>query len=309
MFVVPVMLYAAWLLWSRSQAGSTGGNVHLYNLLLGAELGPQFAGERRGGIARAQLSLARQRLGSRDRGGRTRVSRLEVVAGEYPEVAVGDDGGAGNPVADGRCGLRSRRFACPRNPSTCSRPRSPCCWSPWRPARGVRLRRRGMTILYAATAISLATNIALLRDGSREFRATTTVNRTSLTVGRACRCGRSPTSRIRGELPRRRAAIRIAGVFSGRPAHSERGHSGSGRRQSRREARAPTPTGLRARHPVPIGRGETRATGELRAAPGRRGAEGQWVSRTVTPAPVRERVHRPGRSAPVRWVDDAPDPS
>ncbi len=35
-------------------------------------------------------------------------------------------------------------------------------------ARGVRIQRRGMTILYIVAAISLATNIALLRDGSRD---------------------------------------------------------------------------------------------------------------------------------------------
>ncbi len=54
-------------------------------------------------------------------------------------------------------------------------------------ARGVRLQRRGMTILYAAAAIGVATNIALLRDNSRQFRDTTTVNRSNLTAAEIVR--------------------------------------------------------------------------------------------------------------------------
>ena len=48
--------------------------------------------------------------------------------------------------------------------------------------RGLRLQRRGMIILYAAAAIGLATNIALLRDSARQFRDTTVMYRSDLTA-------------------------------------------------------------------------------------------------------------------------------
>jgi hypothetical protein len=84
-------------------------------------------------------------------------------------------------------------------------------------ARGVRLGRGGVVVLYAVAAISLATNVALLRDGSNKLRARATQIRTDLTaveVGGGRLGPRAPTS----ALPRAfdtstllRAVLRLRG--------------------------------------------------------------------------------------------------
>ena len=191
-FVVPMVLYAAWLLWSRGQAGSTGGNIHLDNLLLApnwslnslasvgaAVLGLNYPSLGSGWgpvIAVAALALFSLRL-SRGSNPRWLWATMAVLGTLWLMGAVA----ALPPI---RVPQKSEYMF----PATIA-----VLLVAVEASRGVRLRRRGMTILYAVTAISLATNIALLRDGSREFRATTTVNRSSLTVAElAGAAGRPP---------------------------------------------------------------------------------------------------------------------
>jgi hypothetical protein len=66
-------------------------------------------------------------------------------------------------------------------------------------ARGVRLQRRGMIILYAAAVIGVATNIALLRDSSQHFRALSTVYRSNLAAAEVA--GDQISGLGRAELP------------------------------------------------------------------------------------------------------------
>ena len=192
-FVVPVALYAAWLLWSRSQAGSTEGSIHLSNLLLA----PNWSLNSLASVGAALLGLNYPAFGSGWGpaiavaalvGLGWRLSRGNIPRWLWATMAVLATlwlMGAAAALPPVRVPYKSEYMF----PATIA-----VLLVAVEAARGVRLRRGGMTILYAATAISLATNIALLRDGSRKFRAATTSIRTSLTISElASAAGRPPS--------------------------------------------------------------------------------------------------------------------
>ena len=306
-FVVPVMLYAAWLLWSRSQAGSTGSNVHLYNLLLG----PNWALNSLASVGAALLGLNYPSLGS-GWGPVIAVAALACLGwrlsrGNIPRwlwatmalLATLWLMGAAAALPPIRVPQKSEYMF----PATIA-----VLLVAVDASRGVRLTRRGMTILYAATAISLATNIALLRDGSREFRATTTVKPNHSHRAELAGAAGRP---LLGYEANYLDAVRRFGSPAFSPA-ALRAQSEA----TRDQADTISPRGLGSnfnRAPRQAPRADRsrggRPTGELRAAPGRRGAESPGGNRTDPSAPVRQRVHRPGRSAPLRSLDDAPGAS
>ncbi len=180
-FLIPAVLYAAWLLWSHNHVSGAGGNVHLDNLLLA----PNWAFNSLASTGSSLVGLNYPRLGT----------------GWGPTVAF---------VALLALGLRLWQGSIPRflwatmallatlwvlGAAAASPPqRVPDTARYIYPgaiavllvaveaARGVRIQRRGMTILYAVVVISLATNIALLRDGSKSARTNSRLSRADLTA-------------------------------------------------------------------------------------------------------------------------------
>ena len=180
-FLVPAVLYGSWLLWSRNQAGSTGANTQVSNLLLA----PNWALNSLATVGSSLLGLNYPSLGS----GWGPVIAVAAVAlfgwrmwrGQIPRwlwaaIAVPASLwilGAASAAPPIRVPQKSEYMF----PATIA-----VLVVAVEAARGVRLQRRGTTILYAVAAMSVATNIALLRDNSRQFRDTTTLNRSSLTA-------------------------------------------------------------------------------------------------------------------------------
>jgi hypothetical protein len=172
-FLVPALLFGAWYLWSRSQgAGTGGGGVSLSNLLLVpnwmlnslAAVGTSLLGlnydygdpASNWGplVAAAALAALAWRLW------RGNIPKwlwalmavpatlwvIEAARGVYPPFRV----------------PQSSRYIFPGTIAV--------LLVAVEAARGRRLGRGGVLVLYAVAAISLATNIALLRDYSGQFR-------------------------------------------------------------------------------------------------------------------------------------------
>ena len=168
-FLIPAVLYAAWLLWSHNHAGGAEGNVTLSNLLLA----PNWAFNSLASSGASLLGLNYPRLGT---GWGPTVAILALLAlglrlwqGSIPRFLWA------LMAVLGTLWLMGAAAAHP----PARLPDSPRYIYPGaiavllvavEAARGVRIQRRGMTILYAVTVVSLATNIALLRDGSGNTR-------------------------------------------------------------------------------------------------------------------------------------------
>ncbi|MEK6273002.1 MAG: hypothetical protein AABM42_10205 [Actinomycetota bacterium] len=172
-FLVPALLFGAWYLWSRSQgAGAGSGTVSLSNLLLVpnwmlnslAAVGTSFLGLNYdyGDLASnwgpvvaiaALVALAwRLRRGNVPKwlwalmAVPATLWVIEAARGVYPPFRV----------------PQSSRYIFPVTIAV--------LLVAVEAARGRRLGRGGVLALYAVAAISLATNIALLRDYSAQFR-------------------------------------------------------------------------------------------------------------------------------------------
>ena len=145
------------------------------------ELGVQFVGHDRVIAGRTQLSSARFRLGpGHCVGGSLRTWPEAPAIADLP-VSLGNDGRAGGPLADGGGGGTP-----PVRVPSASRYVYPTAIATLlvmaEAARGVRLQRGAITILYAVAAISLATNIALLRESAATLRRIAVVYRADLTA-------------------------------------------------------------------------------------------------------------------------------
>jgi len=176
--VVPVLLYVAWLAWSRNDVASTGDNAHISNLLLA----PIWAVDSIASVGTSLLGL------------------------NYPAFTT-DWGPAVALAALGALGLRLRRGASSWLLATMAVPvtlwtlaataavplvRVPSAARYMLPgavcvllvaaeaARGARLKRPALAVLAVATTFSLATNLKLLASGSTTLRAVATATRVDL---------------------------------------------------------------------------------------------------------------------------------
>jgi len=191
-FLVPAVLYAAWFLWSHNRAGGAEGDVSLSNLLLF----PNWAfnslattGSSLVGLNYPQLGFgwgpvialaALFALGLRLR--QSPISRflwatMAVLGALWLMGAAAADPPVRIPSAS--------RYVYPTAIAT--------LLVMAEAARGVRLQRGAIAILYAVAAISLATNIALLRDSAGVLRRVAVVYRADLTALDLDR-GRLPTN-------------------------------------------------------------------------------------------------------------------
>jgi hypothetical protein len=177
-FVVPVVLYAAWFLWSRNHGDSTEGSVSIANLLLV----PSWAFNALATVGAATVGLKYDYGPSgSDWGPVVAVAALGALAwrvrrGHVPKwlwslLAI--------PLA--LWTIEAARgsfppFHVPQSPRYIYPGTLAVLLVAVEAARGARLGRRGVVILYVGVAISLATNIALLRSesGSPRGRALTT---------------------------------------------------------------------------------------------------------------------------------------
>ncbi len=174
-FVIPVALYAIWWVWSQSQPGSSGEETALSNVLLI----PNWIADSLAVVAAAVAGLGY------DFGGPL---EPQVDPGWGYVIAV---------IAVTAVALRVRRGGVPA-PMWAALGFVLTFWAlgalsfgPDRvpettryvyagavgvllvgagAAEGIRLSRRGLTLLFVACAISLATNVAMLRDAGTSFR-------------------------------------------------------------------------------------------------------------------------------------------
>jgi hypothetical protein len=181
-FLVPGVLYAVWLLWSRNQAGSTGDYTHLSNLLLA----PSWAFNSLAAVGSSLLGLNYLSLGS----GWGPVIALAAVAafawrlwqGQIPRWLWAVMAVPATLWLIAATAALTAPNRVPQRPDYLFPATIAVLLVAAEAARGVRIQRRGMTVLYAAAAIGVATNIALLRDASRNFRTFVTVSQSSLTA-------------------------------------------------------------------------------------------------------------------------------
>jgi hypothetical protein len=177
--LVPAALYGAWFLWSQGQAGNAGNNVKLSNLLLA----PDWALNSLAAVGAALLGLNYPLLGN---GWGPVIALAAVVAlgwrlwrGSIPRwLWVAMTVPAALWLIAAAAAMPPIRF--PQKTEYMFPATVAVLLVAVEAARDVRIQRRGMIILYAAAAIGVLTNIALLRDASRQFRVANTVYRSNL---------------------------------------------------------------------------------------------------------------------------------
>jgi hypothetical protein len=196
-FLVPVALYGAWLLWSRHQPGSTGAQTDLSNLLLA----PNWALNSLSTVGASLLGLNYPAYGS-GWGPATAVAALAALAWRLWRGNIPRWLWAAMAVPATLWLIQASAALPPIRVPQKSEYMYPATIAALlvavEAARDVRFQRRGMIILYVGATIGLTTNIKLLSDSAQQFRATTTVNRSDLTAAEITAGGRrlSPT-----ELP------------------------------------------------------------------------------------------------------------
>jgi hypothetical protein len=189
-FVIPAVLYGAWFLWSRNAGASAESHVTLTNLLVvpawglesvatnGAALlgldydfvtGTPDPAQLHTGWGPVVAVIALIALGWRV--WRVRISKrlwamLAVAAALWLIQAAAVLREVSSPY--------STRYIFPGT--------IVILLVAVEAARGTRLGRKGTIVLYGLTALSLATNIALLRDTATNLRATSAVKRADLTA-------------------------------------------------------------------------------------------------------------------------------
>ena len=181
-FLLPGALYAAWLLWSRNQAGNTGDYTHLSNLLLA----PTWAFNSLAAVGSSLLGLNYPQLGS---GWGPVVAVAALVAlgwrlwrGNIPRwLWVTMTVPAALWLVAAAAALSSPNRV-PQNSEYMFPTTIAVLLVAVEAARGLRLQRRGMIILYAAAAIGMATNIAILRDTARGYHTFAHVSRGAMTA-------------------------------------------------------------------------------------------------------------------------------
>ncbi len=188
-FLIPALLYAAWVLWSRHAETSTETNVALSNLLLT----PDWALNSLAGVGAALLGLDYVFGASGSALGTPWGAVVAVVA----LVALGWRLWQGNitrwlwavmavPAAlwaiHAATAMPEVGSRVPQNPRYIFAATIAVLLVAVEAARGVRLGRTGTLVVYGAVAISLATNLVLLRDGSATLRESASRMRTNMTA-------------------------------------------------------------------------------------------------------------------------------
>jgi hypothetical protein len=188
-FLIPALLYAAWFLWSRDSGASSESHITLSNLLLA----PAWAFNSLATVGAALLGLDYNFL--RDEANRSPVDTTAwgPVLAAIALAALGStlwlrgfskwllamlavpatlwviEAGAALP--DIRT-PQSTRYIFPGTIAV--------LLAAVEAARGVQLGRKGILVLYGLVAISLATNVALLREASAVLRQSRALERSDL---------------------------------------------------------------------------------------------------------------------------------
>ncbi len=184
-FLVPAVLYAAWVLWSRKFDTSAESTVTLSNLLLAPDwalnglstagaallgLNYPFSGTANQGWGPVVAVIAVAALG-------WRLSRGDISRWLWALIAIPVTlwvtEAARGPLPGFR-GPDSARYIFPATIAI--------LLVAAEAARGARFGRRVTIAIYVVAAISLATNIALLRDGSAGLRAQAPTTRADLSA-------------------------------------------------------------------------------------------------------------------------------
>ncbi len=181
-FLLPAALYTAWLLWSRGQADSTGDYTHLSNLLLA----PSWALNSLAIVGASLLGLNYPSLGH-SWGPVIAVTAIACLGwrlwrGHIPRRLWAAMSVPATLWLLGAAAALSSPSRVPQKPDYLFPGAIAVLLVAVEAARGVRLQRWGMTILYVAAAMGVATNIALLRDDSRLLRAVAAESRSALTA-------------------------------------------------------------------------------------------------------------------------------
>ena len=180
-FLIPAVLYAAWLLWAHDRSGGAEDSVTLSNLLLF----PNWAFNSLATSAASLLGLNYAAFGT---GWGPPLAILALAAlglrlwqGSIPRFLWATLAVAGALWLIGAAATAPPARV-PDSPRYLYPSSIAILLVAVEAARGVRIQRRGMMILYVIAAISLATNIALLRDGSKTLRMQADVARADFTA-------------------------------------------------------------------------------------------------------------------------------
>jgi hypothetical protein len=179
-FLLPAALYAAWLLWSRSQAQSSGGSIHISNLLLA----PNWAVNSLAAVG-ASLFGIRSMFGS-PWGPVIAAGAATALAWRLSQGHIGRWLWAALALPATLWLIGAAAQLPPTRVPTSTRYLYPGAIAVLivavEAARGVRIQRRVMMILYGVAAIAVATNIADLRNSAPSFRNSTARLRSYLTA-------------------------------------------------------------------------------------------------------------------------------
>jgi hypothetical protein len=168
-FLIPALLYGAWFLWSRGHGAGAGESpITLSNLLLT----PNWMFNSLASVGAALMGLNYPALGE-GWGPLVAVVALIALGWRFWRGNITKWLWAAMAVPATLWTLEASAFSMFRAPGS-SRYMFTGAIAVLlvavEAARGVRLGRRGIVILYVVAAISLMTNIALLRDSSAQFR-------------------------------------------------------------------------------------------------------------------------------------------
>jgi hypothetical protein len=180
-FLVPALLYGAWLVWSRDSGASTDSNVQISNLLLA----PSWSANSLAAAGSSLLGLNYPSFGE-SWGPLVALLALSALAWRMAKGAV-------TVWLWGMLAIAATLWVVE---STAALPglREPdaaryvfsgsvaVLLVAAEAARGVRLGRRGLAILYAVAVCSIATNVALLRNAGADLRTQAVVSRADLGV-------------------------------------------------------------------------------------------------------------------------------
>ncbi len=287
-FVIPAALYGSWLLWSHNRFHGAGESVHLDNLLLA----PNWAFNSMASSGESLVGLNYPLLGN---GWGPPVALLAFLAlglrlwqGSISRYLWATIAVLGTLWLIGAAAA-APPFRLPESSRYLYPGAIAVLLVAVEAARGVPIQRRAMMILFAVAAMSVATNIALLRDGSRPARSRTPTDssgshrrrarpRTSWRhlpdrLRAACRAPQDRRGRHGHRVPRGGEAVRLTGLLAA--GASRTGRAGTGAKST---LPSPTPTtSACVRRALRRGNarqaGEPRTSGTLHASSGRRGAQ------------------------------------
>jgi hypothetical protein len=180
-FLVPAMLYAAWLLWSRHQIASTEGDTHLSNVVLA----PTWAFKSLATVAASLLGLNRASVGT---GWRYALAVIALAAVGWRLWRGGTSRSVwavmAIPATLWIIGAlaASAPLRVPESPRYIYPTTIAVLLVAVEAGRGVRIGRRGIALLYGLVALGLASNLLLLRSGGKLLRDQAAARRATLSA-------------------------------------------------------------------------------------------------------------------------------